>query len=735
MSTAPAAKAAKTEKTEKTEKIEFERVSFRALILANPNYFGTLKGSKLKPVKAFSGNTSYEQLMCCGFHPQLSQLEAVVHVKKNAGYTESLCHGGSPEYVRFFTSSDGGATWVDQGLTSFHAYNVAGPRPLEYAVSLGINPRRTFCFKENLLKVRAILSWNVAPTPGDPNFIPVWGNVLNVDVQVEPRRLWIWKDIIKEAEIKIPGPLQELPIFDQPIEIGPKDPIGPVEMQKLYAKTDVPAHRFMFEHLAQANFDEGPLGASMMLHQGLIDQIAELKIDIGAILGQLAKVNGDTSYEELSCVGYDPNNDALIGVIKVKKSAGYSGSLCTPGSREYVAFWVDWGDGSGWTYEGTSSVKVHDIASVPKAGLFYAVFEALGSAKRRKHCIKGPVTAKVRAILSWQAVPPAGNPNYVPTWGNRMETTIQLNPGGVAEDYRPFLESVGSVPVCSIDQATGLTSGGYPQPFGGVLTITGMIPTAPDISTPDPNKLRYRVKVRRSGVINWQTVANDFTISVIERIGMALPTQYYILQQADANGFYIYREDMNVAGAGWRLVQNRVLAQWITADPMTGMYEIMVEAWDPVTNTMYGAQTLACGDGTFRTNVNVWLDELRPTLALAIIGYQKNGVGPVLPAQVCQTFTIGDIIHGTYGVHDAHTGGFRMTIEPAAMANGALPSPSARSYPVVPNLGENGTWTLNTEAMDACGFVVHLHGYDRTIVSSDGPWYDDLYVGFCLKKG
>jgi len=76
-----------------------------------------------------------------------------------------------------------------------------------------------------------------------------------------------------------------------------------------------------------------------------------------------------------------------------------------------------------------------------------------------------------------------------------------------------------------------------------------------------------------------------------------------------------------------------------------------------------------------------------------------------------------------------------MTIEPAAMANGALPVPSSKTYPVIPNLGENGTWTLNTKVMDPCGYVVHLHGHDRTIVSGDGPWYDDLYVGFCLKKG
>jgi hypothetical protein len=43
--------------------VEFERLNVRSLLLSNPNYFGTLKGSKLKVVKAISGNTSYEKLM------------------------------------------------------------------------------------------------------------------------------------------------------------------------------------------------------------------------------------------------------------------------------------------------------------------------------------------------------------------------------------------------------------------------------------------------------------------------------------------------------------------------------------------------------------------------------------------------------------------------------------------------------------------------------------------------
>ena len=715
-------------------KIEFERTNFNSLLIANPNYFGTIQGSKLKAVKAFSGNTSYEKLMCVGFHPQLSQLEAVVHVFKNGGYGGTLCNGGSPEYVRFYTSADGGATWQDQGLTSFHAYNVPGPRPLEYAVSLGINPKRTFCFKENILKVRAILSWSVPPTPNTPNFVPVWGNVVNVDVLVDPRKLWHWNDFVLEADIKLPKQLEKLNLIqDFEVESLVETPL--TELHQAYVKAKVPGHRYLYPILTASASTAALHPQIMSLDAGLQSSLAELKIDIGKLVDLIAKTDGNTDFEELTCIGYDPNNDALVGTIRVKKSSGYSGAMCSTGSQEYVAFWVDWGDGAGWTYEGTSSVRVHDIAGIPANGLQFAVFEALGSAKRRKACWKGPVTAKVRAILSWQVAPPAGDPNWVPTWGNREETTIQLDPGAFLEDYRPMLESVSGVPICSIDQTTGMTNAVYNQPFGGTLTITGMIPTAPDISTPDANKLRYRVQVRKlSPLGSWQTVDNDFWISVIERVGMALPVQYSILQQVDPDGYYTYREDMNVGGAGWRLVQNRVLAQWITADPMTGKYEIKVDAYDPTTDTFYVAQTIACAGGGTRTNVMVWLDEKKPDVALAITGYQRGG-GPVKVSQVCDTYHVGDIIHGTYGVADEHAGAFSLTVQPAAMANGALPSPSGKTYPVLPNLGENGTWTLDTSAMDPCGYTIRLYAHDRTIVSGGGSWDNDVYVGFCLKRG
>src|SRR5215469_6000546 len=160
---------------------ELERERFLPLLLSNPNYFGNLENSKLKAVQKIVANTSYEELKCIGFNPQLNRLEGVVWVKQSTGYDGGICTNGSREYVSFFLSYDNGATWLPQGTTSFPVYDVPGPHPLEYAVSIVIEPHHKFCFTPNLPLVRAILSWSVPPS--GPGFVPVWGNIVEARIQ------------------------------------------------------------------------------------------------------------------------------------------------------------------------------------------------------------------------------------------------------------------------------------------------------------------------------------------------------------------------------------------------------------------------------------------------------------------------------------------------------------------------------------------------------------------------
>ena len=98
---------------------EIARTNMKALLLANPNYFGNLKESGLKSVLNIAGDTAYEEIGCVGFNPQLGRLEAVVYINADGGYLGDVCSSGSQEFVRFYLSYDNGATWQDQGPVSY----------------------------------------------------------------------------------------------------------------------------------------------------------------------------------------------------------------------------------------------------------------------------------------------------------------------------------------------------------------------------------------------------------------------------------------------------------------------------------------------------------------------------------------------------------------------------------------------------------------------------------------
>jgi len=120
---------------------ELARQNFHALLLANPNFFGNLAESPYKPVLPIKGDTAFESIGCVGYNPQLAQLRATINVKQTSGYSGGVCTSGSEEYVRFYLSYDGGTTWQDQGLTAVNVFDVPGPKPLEYAVTLPVSPK------------------------------------------------------------------------------------------------------------------------------------------------------------------------------------------------------------------------------------------------------------------------------------------------------------------------------------------------------------------------------------------------------------------------------------------------------------------------------------------------------------------------------------------------------------------------------------------------------------------
>lgn len=130
-------------------------------------------------------------------------------------------------------------------------------------------------------------------------------------------------------------------------------------------------------------------------------------------------------YERLTCVGLYPERNLLEAVIVIKQPVGYKGGLCYKGSKEYVAFYIDYQDGMGFVSAGApAEVRVHDLKKVKDGPVFYAVRQFF-TPKKMLPCSR-PQLVKVRAILSWERIPTG--PTFTPIWGSVLEEWIQIKP-------------------------------------------------------------------------------------------------------------------------------------------------------------------------------------------------------------------------------------------------------------------------------------------------------------------
>ena len=492
----------RTKKPSANFEVAHERSHFHSLLAANPNYFGTLPALGFPTQLEKQGDTTFEALSCVSFSPERDRLEATLEIRRPFGYSGNLCSQGSHEHVRFYVSYDEGVSWTDSGVASVSVHDIPEGKscdgskwpPISYVCGVALQPRRSWCGIPVLPLVRAILSWEIVPDPDSPDQVPIWGEVHECHIQIRPRR-FIFSDLVEQLPKDIvpklpPYVLQELP---SPIpDPGPLTPLPLAELVTLYSGKRkgegkgelVPEHRFALPHLASAEL----AGAQTMLSYVVPAQTAQaLKIDLSAVLKKLEVTSGDTSFEELECVGLDNNTDQLVGTFRVKRPSGFSGGPCTAGSTEYVAYWADFGEDCTYAYLGTVQVNTHDYDKVPPGGLCYAAPLPVDLGKFRRDC-DSPVIGRVRAVLSWGTPPSTTDPNAVPHWGNRLDVHVQLRPGRPYDGTARFT-IVGGVGAASVDLASGMTlpgaaiaENGYPLPndcpFAGVVTLHGPLDPA-----------------------------------------------------------------------------------------------------------------------------------------------------------------------------------------------------------------------------------------------------------------
>jgi hypothetical protein len=730
-----------TEAQTATGKLEKERQEFRRLIVKNPNYFGNLKDTALKAVKAMVGNTSYEELTCVGFNPQRSSLEATIAIKRPFGYGGGLCTAGTTEYVRFFL--DYGAGWEDAGVAGVKVHDLPNlkdcanhpDKPLTYVATLRITPKTACCTHPVLPKVHAILSWEWMPPAGPANagWQPPWGNALDCAVQVKPHP-WNIFCVIEAISEGIGQKLKVPPLFEQtkyhPIPLPDPPPFTLSQVAAHYgAKSGTPGkaqklgvepHRFGVQDLHAALS-----GAAFSLEATDSKALVwkSVGLDWGAALAALEDTTADVSYEELECLGLEESvPERLIATFRIKRPTGYSGDLCHAGSQEYVAFWADWDNTCRWTYLGTATVNVHDINAVPKEGLCYAAILPVDLAYHRQACNK-PKIARIRAVLSWAVPPSTVDPDTLTYWGNRLDTHVQINPGEEVDPGHPTakVRNIGGIAVEEIDTiGSGMTVPtakfahnpafqadawglGRPCPFGRQIKIEGnyFLP------------FYYRVKLHKLGDPP-ASVTVLSTSFLVERWDAGFDSQAPVL-----NGFYRYFDPT--------VYFDRALAYWdsVGDDPWEVQLDI---ATLPLEANIFASSPW------YRIQLDNTAPSGPPAAPLTMDIHITSGAGD------CKDFAQDDTLTGLFIADDGHFGGWSLSTEPNTLATPSNQPTVVALASTDPAPAPGGhAWSLDTGSpakMKPCGYVVRLEVSDRAILNSvpGGHNSNHIEVGFCLRE-
>ena len=697
----------------KAARIDKSRAQFRALITSNPNYFGNLSGTKFKVVKKIIASTSFEKLTELGYNPHLKKLSATFDLKKTSGYGGDLCTDGTQEFVRFYV--DLGSGWEDAGLAGTDVHDIPSGKdcakknshPLSYSVEIHYTPKRKWCTSPQLPRARAILSWNAQPPAGQPDWKPVYGNVLECNIQIDKGLSFgIFADELKAVKNlpvnladSIKYPVEVIP--DSPGPFPGPDPAPFVASVKLSieelalkylkakgAKLKVEPKRFVFPAYQEIklNTDASPDALA-----ALTDSLAKFNIDIKDLLPAIEDTSGNVSYEELEDVGLDYNQEKLVATYRVKKQNGFSGGLCSKGSTEYVSFWADWKDKCKWQYLGTVSVKSYDFDTLPDGGLCYTAVLPVDLSKVRRDCNK-PRIGRVRAVLSWNTPPSAVNPSSVPHWGNRLDAHVLIPPGEVYTGVRPIMTVVGGIGVPYISNISGLTSTGAKFvdnglkadslgrhcPFGGRVVVRG----------PGFPGHRYRVQVRELGTSVWSTLIKKVWVTTTLGFG-----SYHTI---DGDGWFKYLGySQNFAG---------ILAYFNTSGNEKWDIRLQIEG-------VFG----------YASQV-VQLDNTGPTVGVSITD----------PVGDCGLLIPGTPLKGKAFATDSYMGSWSVVIDGGPSGFG----------PVATTTGSSGTsntpaggseWTFDTTGLVQCGYVVRVHARDRAIINSVGSnHHRSTDVGFCV---
>ena len=130
---------------------------------------------------------------------------------------------------------------------------------------------------------------------------------------------------------------------------------------------------------------------------------------------------GSTFYEEMPCVGYDPQRRQFAAPIKIKQTFGF-GAAPQPGSREHVLHCV--ADAAGILRPvGRDSVHLSNAPNQVPTWQFAVITNA--NENLQTIYPLNQATRRARSILSWAFTPTSCT--FTPIWGNAVNYRIRLD--------------------------------------------------------------------------------------------------------------------------------------------------------------------------------------------------------------------------------------------------------------------------------------------------------------------
>ncbi len=721
-----------------TAAFDYTRYHFKSLVNINPNYFGSFEKSEIKEIAPIvfpkQGDTRYEKLECIGLFPEKDEVEAVFKVNLPYGFGGNLCSDGSKEYIAFYIDYGTGFQPVGPAVT-VNTHNLAAVRrgPLCYAVKQSVDFKKKKCQEPFIIKLRAILSWNVPPA--GPNYIPTWGNSEDAWIQIDP---------VKKAWQLVTSNFEELSLIKSysDLQTSKKELIESLKASLDYNKEDVEDDRISFKDnilknpnyyggLADKNNIEDAIKAVNSLPSEILEKFKPMLVD-PKWLYPVKPIIYNTDYEKLTCVGLYPERDTLEATVAVTRQNGYKGNLCSVGSEEYVAFYVDWGDGSGYQHEGTTFFKAHDIKRKENPLMYAVNLRIKEMDKKLKRC-KEENVVRVRAILSWEVAPTG--PSYKPAWGNVLNCNIQIRPR-TGQSAKCEIQHVNKVLVEDINgqgyarkviDDTTLSPTIFNRPFGSIIAIWGNVNV--------PAAAYYRMRYSEDNGTTWNTVTdkrrykiNNFTV------GFRTP---------DANGWFSKNTYLFDLGN----YSDTPVAQWHSGT-RSGKHIIRLELADLFKNPIAGP---ACQVTVYLDNQNVdhysFIGSSIPQQGIIV----KDGAGAI---KKCGKYVGGEkvVVYGNF--HDQHFNGYSLEL-----FGGNLPSsgvgitPAASRYDQAPGVLDdhgtisatdpgNGTQLTSVDMVDAganvaCAYGIRMVTSDRAILGYFSTYIfkttshsNDAYVTF-----